>query len=594
MLPNEIYEKRINYFGLQADRLQKTGNRISMARLIVFISGLVLFVALSSFSVTIAFVVLVASLIAFVWLIVYYNITEKKRVYHNDLLTINNSELECCNGSFSDYNEGAQYISRDHPYTYDLDIFGKASLFQYICRTTSKPASDLLAEYLKSPASLCEIKLRQEAVAELKPLIDWRQDLMTVGHDITKTGNDPENLLRWLDSKNIFVNRRRLMFLMGIFSALTVTAVILVITSFPAGILAPPLLMSFLLNFALSKKISNLHLQVSRSSDLLRTYSSIIGLIEKEKFASGKLSKMRAVFTNDITASEQIKKLSSLVNKLDRRLNVLVSLPLNLLFFNDIRYCLALEKWKSDHSLKIPLWFASMAEFEVLSSYANMAYNNPDWAIPQIVPEFFVLKAVNTGHPLIPSKRRINNDLEIMGEGKAILVTGSNMSGKSTFLRTCGINTVLALSGAPVCATSFSVSLVNVHSSMRISDSLEDNISSFYAELKRLHSIINEAEKNSRVLLLLDEILRGTNSNDRFTGSVALIKQLAGYGTMAMVATHDMKLTELSDELPGRIDNYHFDVKVNGEELFFDYKLTPGKCTSLNASILMKKMGIKV
>jgi DNA mismatch repair ATPase MutS len=178
--------------------------------------------------------------------------------------------------------------------------------------------------------------------------------------------------------------------------------------------------------------------------------------------------------------------------------------------------------------------------------------------------------------------------------GKIMLVTGSNMSGKSTFLRTCGVNAVLAFAGAPVCARSFVISHVQVFSSMRISDSLEDNTSSFYAELKRLAAIIKTAEQNPKVFLLLDEILRGTNSNDRYTGSVALIKQLIDYGTVGIVATHDLKLADLAKEMHEHIDNYHFDVKIEGEELYFDYKLTQGICTSMNASILMKKMGIKM
>lgn len=173
-------------------------------------------------------------------------------------------------------------------------------------------------------------------------------------------------------------------------------------------------------------------------------------------------------------------------------------------------------------------------------------------------------------------------------------MTGSNMSGKSTFLRTCGVNAVLAFAGAPVCASAFTVSLVRLHSSMRISDSLEENISSFYAELRRLRAIISGAESDPKVFLLLDEILRGTNSDDRYAGSVALIKQLTGYGSVAIVATHDLRLAGLEQELPQSIENYHFDVKVNDEELFFDYRLTPGICSSFNASLLMKKMGIKV
>jgi DNA mismatch repair ATPase MutS len=235
-----------------------------------------------------------------------------------------------------------------------------------------------------------------------------------------------------------------------------------------------------------------------------------------------------------------------------------------------------------------------MAEFEALASLANMAFNNPGWVYPGVTEDYFVFRAEDMGHPLIPAGRRICNSFTADGAGKAIIVTGSNMSGKSTFLRTCGVNAVLAFAGAPVCASAFTVSLVRLHSSMRISDSLEENISSFYAELRRLRAIIAGTESDPKAFLLLDEILRGTNSDDRYTGSVALIKQLSGYGAVSMVATHDLRLAGLEDELPQSIENYHFDVKVNDEELFFDYLLTPGICSSFNASLLMKKMGIKV
>jgi DNA mismatch repair ATPase MutS len=309
---------------------------------------------------------------------------------------------------------------------------------------------------------------------------------------------------------------------------------------------------------------------------------------------SSKLAGLQSSFTDVIPASDLIKRLSKLVNRLDRRLNIIISIPLNLFFFTDIHFCLALEKWKRQHASKIPGWFSAMAEFEVLTSFANMAFNNPGWVFPEIVTGFFVFRAANLGHPLIPEKSRVNNDFVSEGKGKAIVITGSNMSGKITFLRTCGVNAVLALAGAPVCASLLTLSHTRLHTSMRISDSLEENISSFYAELQRLKTIISEAERDPGVFLLLDEILRGTNSNDRYTGSVALIKQLTGYGTVTMIATHDLRLAGMEKELPEKIENYHFDVKVSGEELFFDYRLTQGICSSFNASLLMKKMGIKV
>jgi len=594
MSPREVYNSRAEEFGVKAERLQKLSNRLSMGRLIAFAGGLILFTVLSTVSVIAAIAVLLVSLILFAWMVIRYGITERQRNHFRHLEEINKLEIRCLEGDFSDYKSGEEYAERDHPYTYDLDIFGRTSLFQLICRTTSKPASDILAGYLKQPAPADEIMSRQEAVKELAPLTDWRQELITIGYQNTSSGNDPSALLNWLASDDLFRNRRREKTVVWCLSILAFASIALVVAGFPAVLLAPVFTVNFIFYFTRFRKITKLHEQVSRSSDLLRTYSAAISMIEKETFRAAKLTILQESFRGETNASEQVRTFARLVNRLDSRLNVLVSVPLNLLLSTDMRFCLALEEWKREHAERIPGWFASMAEFEVLSSFANMAYNNPSWAFPEIVPDFFTFRAVNMGHPLIPEKKRINNDFETSGHGRTILITGSNMSGKSTFLRTCGINTVLALAGAPVCASSLSLSHVRIHSSMRISDSLEENISSFYAELRRLRSVITESEKDSRVFLLLDEILRGTNSDDRFTGSVALIKQLMGYGTVAMVATHDLRLAGLSKDIQGKIDNYHFDVKISGEELFFDYKLTPGVCSSFNASLLMKKMGINL
>jgi hypothetical protein len=418
---------------------------------------------------------------------------------------------------------------------------------------------------------------------------------MTLGYTNNDAGNDPRALLKWINSEDFFPNQPRLKIITyGLVALGLLTTLLVIILSLPAVLLLPVFAINFIFYFSQGQKISRLHEQVSKSAEMLQAYAATIGLIENESFAAEKLRILQHVFKQDLPVSAQIKRLSKIVSRLDTRLNIMVSFPLNLFFFWDIHCCLALEKWKKDHVSDVSRWFTAMAEFEVLSSFANMAHNNPEWIMPKVIPGYFTLDAINAGHPLIPAHRRIYNSIKINQSGKTILVTGSNMSGKSTFLRTCGVNAVLALAGSPVCASSFTISHVQVFSSMRISDSLEDNTSSFYAELKRLAAIIKEAEHNPRLFLLLDEILRGTNSNDRYTGSVALIKQLIGYDTVAIVATHDLKLADLAGELPNKIDNYHFDVKIDGEELYFDYTLTPGICTSMNASILMKKMGIRV
>lgn len=594
MSPREFYQLRDAEFSASSERLRKLSDRLSVARLVAFTGGLILFTILLSASLIAAVVTLFAALILFAWLVIKYEATEKSSKRYLRLAEINRLELKCLEGDFSGFKTGEEYTERDHPYSYDLDIFGKASLFQYICRTTSKPASDKLAEYLKQPALRGVILQRQSAVAELQPLTDWRQKMMTLGHLNAGAGSDPAPLIQWLESSDLFRKNGREKILTGCLSIIALAAVITVIAGLPAVILAPVFGVNFIYYFTRFKKISKLQEQVSRSSELLRAYSEIIALIEYRDFAAPMLKNLQSQFMGEISASQRIRKLSTQVGRLDSRLNVLVSIPLNLLFFTDIHFCLSLEKWKREHAALIPGWFTSMAEFEALNSLSNMAFNNPEWVFPEVTDDYFVLRAENMGHPLIPASRRISNDFSVEGPGKAIVITGSNMSGKSTFLRTCGVNAVLAFAGAPVSASAFTVSLVRLNSSMRISDSLEENISSFYAELRRLRAIIDGAESDPRAFLLLDEILRGTNSDDRYTGSVALIKQLTGYGSVAMVATHDLRLAGLEQALPESIENYHFDVKVNDEELFFDYRLTPGICSSFNASLLMKKMGIRV
>ncbi len=589
-----FYQSRTSAFTQQADTLQRKEDRLSMGRLISFLLIFILYFTLYRYSHLLAILASVSSLVLFGRLIIRYTHTERQKNYAKHLAEINALELRALEGDNSQYEDGHEFVDRDHPNSYDLDLFGHASVFQFINRTTSVPGARLLAGWLSSPAEINEIKPRQDAVQELNPQIEWRQRFMTLGHFNRKTLNNPGELVAWTQSENLFRKKKRIKLITLGLSGLSLGVIIMVILAWPAALLLVVALINAMVYFRQGKKINSIHQQVSKSAGLIQTYAEMISAIEQNEFKTDKLTSLQKIFRTDPTASDSIKELSKLVNRLDTRLNILVSIPLNLFFFWDIHYCLALEKWKVRHADEINRWLAAMAEFEVLNSLANMAFNNPEWVMPEIVPGFFTFRAENMGHMLIPRERRILNNLRIEKENSILIVTGSNMSGKSTFLRTCGVNAVVALAGGPVCATSFTISHVHIHSSMRISDSLEDNTSSFYAELKRLASIIRHAEADPRVFLLLDEILRGTNSNDRYTGSVALIRQLSDYGTVAIVATHDLKLAEMQKTIPGHIENYHFDVKVEGEELYFDYKLTPGICTSLNASILMKKMGIRI
>ena len=253
---------------------------------------------------------------------------------------------------------------------------------------------------------------------------------------------------------------------------------------------------------------------------------------------------------------------------------------------------IALNGWRKGFKSLLPKWFEAVAEIELLHSLSTLHFNQPAWCFPQFSSHLFILHGSAIGHPLLRNEQRVNNDFDLQGLAKIALITGSNMAGKSTFLRSLGVNIVLAQTGAPVCAASFVLSPAQLLSSMRIADNLAENTSTFYAELKKLRTIIEAVKEHSTVLILLDEILRGTNSYDRHKGSAALIKQLIKEDAVAVMATHDVELAGLQTTYPNAIDNYHFDVEVEGEELYFDYKLKDGVCKSLNASILMKKIGI--
>lgn len=592
---NQYYTEQIQKYQQTVNETQKSEDRLSFMRLGAFVGALLLFYFTLEWGWGIAIFLLLAGMTVFVNTLKKHLAISRKKDHLKNLLLINKRELACLQGDFQSYPAGMEFMNKEHPYTGDLDIFGKVSLFQYINRTTSKPGSMFLAQWLQHPAEIPEILNRQNAIAELKNLAEWRQELMAIGYKYKDSGDDPETIINWANEKPIIPKTRTLKPVINTLSLLAIAAII----GLPFGV---PEILIFLfigINISIVYKYVNvvkkIHNSVSLTSELLKSYEEVILLIEKQNFVSTKLKKLQENFKSEnLSASKQIKKLYGLVNKLDYRLNILVAIPLNLFYFWDIRQVLKLERWKEQNRHHLEQWFDAMAEFEALSSLANLHYNNPEWVLPIIKDHHFKLNAENMGHPLIPAARRVDNDLNVNSTGKIIIVTGSNMSGKSTFLRTCGINIVLAMAGAPVCAAKFEISRVMVLTSMRIIDSLEENTSSFYAELKRLANIIKTVEDKDQVFLLLDEILRGTNSNDRHIGSVALIKQLIKNDAVGIIATHDLALSQLETELPEHIDNYNFDVKIENEELFFDYKLMRGICKSLNASILMKKMGIKV
>ena len=535
-------------------------------------------------------------LIIFVQLI-YRDLDNRNAIDHlTNLILINEEELKAINGEYFHFGEGKEYEVYDHPYANDMDILGHASLFQFLNRTTSEMGARRLADWLLAPAGKIEIENRQAAITELKEKLQWRQQFQALGKETSIREATVRKLQTWLGAKTSFIQFRHWQWLRYILPLI----ILAVVTAYAFGLVDISTLLFFLLVYAviayqINKVIAPLHEQLSKMVDELDTLSMSIALIEKEAFQAPYLSVLQANVINDNKkASGTIGQLKKILDRLDIRYNIVLSAPLNLLLLWNLQQVLDLEKWKKNHAADVDSWFHTIGIMEALNSLATIHFNNPGWAFPTIAEQHFVMVSTGLGHPLINEGKRVNNGIKIDNSGEIMIVTGSNMAGKSTYLRSIGINIVLAMCGAPACAETFILSPVQLLSSMRIQDNLEESTSTFYAELKKLKTIIDKVNNKEKVFVLLDEILRGTNSKDRHTGSVALVKQLIMHNASAVIATHDLDLAELQKTYPANILNYHFDVQVKNDELFFDYKLKPGVCTSMNASILMKKIGIEL
>lgn len=512
------------------------------------------------------------------------------------LRKINETEIEILNHHFTHLPDGSNYKPETHEYANDLDIFGRASLYQYINRTNSEQGNKMFADWLLHQALPGMILQRQETVKELTPETGWRQQLQSCGIATKITIATQQRIEKWLEQPVSFSGKLLWNILKYLLPAISFSFLTLhLINILDASIFYPLILLMLAVSFAISKLIIPDYLQLNRIAPELESLSGSISLIEKKEFKTDLIKQLQAKYkTGLVASSESIKKLKMVLDLLDIRLNPLVFIPLNTFLFWDLQQIFTLEKWKIANKHNIRDWFDTLAEIECLSSIANLAFNHPENSFPRISNKEGVFIADSMGHPLIAKEKMVCNSFSTEGVNQMNLITGSNMAGKSTFLRSIGINIVLAMIGSTVFARSLALSPMKVLSSMRVNDNLEESTSTFYAELKKLKEVINSVYNNEKVFLLLDEILRGTNSADRHAGSKALIKQLIHHKAVGLIATHDLELAKLADEFPDKIHNYHFDVQVANDELYFDYKLKRGICQSMNASLLMKKIGIEL
>ena len=605
----EIYHQRKQHFNAEAAKWQRKFGSVSWLRLAVFLAGI--FGAWLAYRSTenagLAMGVSLFFLILFFAMMQWHNRIGYQRDQFRFLSRINHEEILRLEGKYHPQHTGQHYQDPQHPYTGDLDIFGAHSLFVLLNRTQTSIGNDFLAGWLQNHATKEEILERQAAVSELGANLDWRQQFQATGRHAAaqppagEKNSLPENSMfsnsqtrSDQNPRHFGIGWRRLSQIMPFVMLLA----IVLSNATESVTYHVPLVLGFI-NLGLvglaGKRIKQLTDQAYETAKSLRQYADLLVVMENHPFQSERLLRLKTTLLADNRkASAKIERLAGISGNLLSAGNAFFGPLANALMLWSLFWAIRLERWQAANQHDLPRWLNALAEMETLNSLAGFRHANPEYTFPKLTENSIFLEAQTLGHPLIIQEKRVVNDFSLAGSGKTMIVTGSNMSGKSTFLRTVGINAVLAMAGAPVCATAIQLSVFQVFTSMRTQDSLEESVSSFYAELQRLKQLLELLPSGEPVFYLLDEILKGTNSQDRHEGAKALIRQLCRHHASGLISTHDLALGEMAAELPGAVENFSFNSEVIDNQLFFDYKLQPGPCRSFNASKLMQQIGIEM
>ncbi|WP_026882665.1 MutS-related protein [Clostridium akagii] len=577
--------------------LKKSHSVFGTLRLIAFIGILILvFLIIKKPSSIILLIGLLISAILFIIFLVHdRNLSSKLKKFRR-LLLINDKYMKRIAGTWTEFEDnGEAFKDLQHPYSNDLDIFGSNSLFQLINTTKTFLGRNKLVSLLKSPELSTEsIKKRQSAVKELSGKIEFCENLEDEGMSNIKISNDTNELLNFIeDLNNTFKDYiKKIITLLPIVTI--IFCVITMILKIP--ILYDILLILFLVHafinvISLIKVYPVLNSMESFNNDFA-AYGHIFKLIEKENFKDSYLNQLKDnLFVKD-KASNILKKLDTIISAINFRNNFLLYIVLNLLFFWDYRCLFYLETWKGNYGTLIRKYLETAADFEVISSLATISHLDSNLCYPTFSGTNPKINASDLGHPLILASDRIYNNVDL--KNNIFIITGSNMSGKTTFLRTMGINLVLAYAGAPVCAKAMDCSLLKIFTSMRISDDLSKGLSTFYVELTRIKTILDFLPQKDPMLFLIDEIFRGTNSNDRIIGAKTVLKNLDKEWCAGLISTHDFELCDLEKVNDDRIKNYHFREDYTDNKIHFDYKLRQGRSDTTNAKYLMKMVGIDI
>ncbi|WP_366182613.1 DNA mismatch repair protein [Flavobacterium ovatum] len=588
----EIYHSKKASLENDLKALNKKYSSISILRLLaIVVFGTSIYYYIQN-SETLFAIAAVVFFIGFIVLMRFHSKLQFERKIQEALLEININEIDFLENKKLTFENGIEFNDFHHPYAYDLDIFGEHSLFQNLNRTATYIGKKTLANQLLNVATVAIIKENQDAVQELTQKLDWRQEFSAFAKITKDNQSSYSDLLKWSKFNSDPLPRWAVLFsfispvvLVGVFVAYLVTSNTVLINS---------LSYLFILNLiVLGKFLSRIKIEIANSDNIdsiSKQYSFLLQKIENETFQSAKLKGLQRKLTfKTENASIHLKKLSELFSNNDTIANLITAVLFNGTFLFNVHVLKSLIHWKKEHAHALEEWLEIIGEVEALNSLANFAYNNPDFIYPELNSDFQI-QFKDLSHPLLSSKTRVGNDVSFNPQSFMIL-TGSNMSGKSTFLRSLGVNMVLSGIGSVICASEAKVHPLPVFVSMRLSDSLTDSESYFYAEIKRLKQIMDALEERP-AFVLLDEILRGTNSDDKRNGTIEVVKKVIAQKAVGAIATHDIEVCLTTNNFPDTLINKCFEVEIQNDDLHFDYKLRDGVCQNKSASFLMKKMGV--
>lgn len=537
--------------------------------------------------------IIIASFVLFLFLMNYHSKLFRKKNYSEQQIKNAWNELKALDYDFTPFDGASEKISAEHSFSLDLDLFGERSVFQAINRTVTSFGKDFLADMLIFPLEdKNKILDRQKATKELSENRKLLAHFRAIGQTREIDNLNKKDFAESFSHPVIFRNSMWWKSLTYIFPLLYIVLGVLVYMDIVAGIWFVPLyVVTFIISSLPSKKAHQILTAFDSKSQVLGVYADLFDIIEKESFDSPLLQDIQKQLNTTTKASKAIAQLKTLHTCLMMSEAYPILLLINPVLLWNVRYSVKIENWTETHKSNIGRWFDAVARFDGLVSWGIFAFNHPDYIYPQIADKF-IFKGKGLGHPMLHRDVCVLNDINISHTPYFMVVTGANMAGKSTYLRTIGVNHTLACAGAPVWAESLEFYPGRLVTNLRTADSLADNESYFFAELKRLKMIIDRLQSGEKLFIILDEILKGTNSIDKQKGSWALMKQLISLNGNGIIATHDLLLGELEKEFPENVKNYRFEADITNDHLSFTYKMKEGVAQNMNASFLMRKMGI--